>query len=257
MACGLVLTSFFTLTYFLTDLIQDDPYMLARVEEIMDDDVNVAPGKGSEGNFVGPLLKGEPSLLEIANLLGDDIERLMQSLSHMESQLKQKELKQESEVGSDEIKNRKLVNAQLESLFLTDGVDVQDSAEVDEGDEEDEHTEESEKLDDRYEQFQSVMEEAQDADSQGYVVQQTEANDNLSPSKIRTKKELVALSWAAFCTGDNNNVQREVHKIKALDMTNVIQRLQLASAVLRDEKKELNAKIALSSISKDGGDDKK
>jgi len=242
-----------------SDLIQEHPYMLARVVEILDDDINVAPGKGSTGledNFVSGPYKGESSPLDIANLLGDNIELLMQTLSDMESQLKDKKLKEKGEVGNDDIKNRKLVNAQLESLFLTDGVDVQDSLDEDEDEdnEEDEYTEGSDKLVDRYEQFKSVMEEAKDSDSQGYVIQQTDANDKLPQSKKRSKKELVAMSWAAFCTGNDNNVQHDVIKIQALDITNVIQRLQLASAMLRDEKKKLTM-IALGGILKDGGDD--
>ena len=43
----------------------------------------------------------------------------------------------------------------------------------------------------------------------------------------------------------------EIMKIQALDMTAPLQRLQLASAMLREEQKKLQAKLMLSSLSRD------
>ena len=44
-------------------------------------------------------------------------------------------------------------------------------------------------------------------------------------------------------------------KIQALDMTNVLQRLQLAAAMLREEKKKLKAKLSLAGIKGSSGNE--
>ena len=140
----------------------------------------------------------------------------------------------------------------------TDGVDMEETTYDDdeEGDEDDDDIIDEENLD-RYAQYQQAFEDAKETDTFGYVLQPTTAIDNLSQSQtnsssnkqtIRTPKDLAAISWAAFCTGDKNNIQRDVMKIQALDMVNVLQRLQLAAAMLREEKKKWVAKLALAGI---------
>lgn len=109
---------------------------------------------------------------------------------------------------------------------------------------------ENEKID-RVEQFRQAFENAKDIDTFGYVLPPT--LDILPKSlergaTFRTAKDLAAISWAAFCTGDQNNIAKDVIKIQALDTTNVLQRLQLAAAMLRDEKKKCRAKLALAGI---------
>jgi hypothetical protein len=113
---------------------------------------------------------------------------------------------------------------------------------------------------DRVTQFETAFESAKESDNQGYILQPSTATDNLSSSNkndnvLRTPKDLTAISWAAFCTGEPDNIQRQAIQIQALDMTNVIQRLQLASAMLREEQMSLKAKLALAGIKDgDGGD---
>lgn len=104
---------------------------------------------------------------------------------------------------------------------------------------------------DRVEQFRQAFENAKDVDTFGYVLPPT--LDILPKSvergaTVRTAKDLAAISWAAFCTGDQNNIARDVLKIQALDSNNVLLRLQLAAAMLRDEKKKCRAKLALAGI---------
>eukprot|EP00581_Thalassiosira_minuscula_P002442 CAMPEP_0183736074 /NCGR_PEP_ID=MMETSP0737-20130205/48442_1 /TAXON_ID=385413 /ORGANISM="Thalassiosira miniscula, Strain CCMP1093" /LENGTH=493 /DNA_ID=CAMNT_0025969989 /DNA_START=61 /DNA_END=1542 /DNA_ORIENTATION=- len=283
------------------ELIQEDPYMKARVVEIFDEDVSLQEGAVKEKS--SGAVKGESSPVEVASTVAGTIENLMVSLSSMEHKLKEiedgelkkkkqqeKQQKQqeksdggngmeEKDDGEDEVMNRRLLNAQLESLFMKDsseGVDL-DSSEgktiINEDDkyddeEEEDEDEEDDLLDDptnddnldRLAQFQKAFQHAKETDTFGYVVQPTTAIDDLSQTEyikqqtsstatnIRTPKDLTAISWAAFCTGDKNNIQRDVMKIQALDMSNVMQRLQLASAMLREEKKKLAAKLALAGI---------
>ena len=156
----------------------------------------------------------------------------------------------------------------------SEGIDVEDQAKADattssvvdededESDGEDDlqlNNDEDEEHLDRVAQFEEAFEGAKETDTFGYVVQPYNAVDNLSwpdqskkkkkqSSTMRTPKDLTAISWAAFCTGNRTDIQRDVMKIQALDMTNVLQRLQLASAMLRQEKKKLKAKLALAGI---------
>ena len=118
-----------------------------------------------------------------------------------------------------------------------------------------------EKLD-RVAQFQNAFETAKEIDTPRCLLQQITAINNLpqntssastsSATKcLRTLQDLNAISWAAFCTGEKGDVKRDVYKIQALDMTNVLQRLHLAAAMLREEKKRWRAKLALMGIKED------
>ena len=143
-----------------------------------------------------------------------------------------------------------------ESLFMQDsseGVDIENTAtdehddDDDDDDDEDESTEGSTDYDekmDRVAQFQKAFDNAVETDTFGYKTIKLQSEQ----AAIRTPKDITAISWAAFCTGDKSNMQREVMKIQALDMTNVLQRLHLAAAMLMEEKKKLRAKMALAGI---------
>jgi hypothetical protein len=168
-----------------------------------------------------------------------------------------------------------------ESLFMQDsnegGVDVDNNTEADDettddNDEEDEEENTSSEDDDetdennidRVAQFYQAFESAKEADTFGYISQSTTHADNLSKQTtdsnkgtIRNSKDLAAISWASFCTGEKNNLQRDVIKIQALDTTNVLQRLQLAAAMLREEKKKWKAKLALAGITDSGKTDER
>lgn len=267
-------------------LMQEEPYMQARVMELLDDDASVEGGVTGLRERANPAVSGESSPLSVASSVATNIESMVVSLASMELKLKLMEERTKKEgydttnadMGTgnggkdddDEVMNRRLVNAQLESLFMkesTEGVDMESAADgesknIDEEDEEEDDDDDEmmedyaeEKLD-RVAQFQKAFESAKEADTFGYVLQPaTTATDDLSrkgpeegPSSARTAKDLVAISWAAFCVGENDSIQREVLKIQALDITNVLQRLQLAAAMLREDKKKWKAKLALAGI---------
>lgn len=251
-----------------SDLLQEEPYMKAHVAEILDEDANMSSGSGMKEKVRGVgTVRGESTPLEVASLVAGNVENLLLSLASMEHRFKEaEERKRKSK--DEEAMNRRLVNAQLESLFMNDsveGVDFgssEDGAVGDDGGEEEEEDEfsEEEKDDDaldRVAQFERAFEDANESDTFGYVLQPSNAVDNLSQrttrsSAVRSPKDLTAISWAAFCTGDRNDLQRDVMKIQALDTTNVMQRLQLAAAMLREEKKKWTAKLALAEM-KDAG----
>jgi hypothetical protein len=138
-----------------------------------------------------------------------------------------------------------------------EGVDLDNAASDDgashDNEEEDDDERETDERTDRMTQFSQAFESAKEADTFGYILQSTNAPDNLSKQTkskqtIRNSKDLAAISWASLCTGEKNNLQRDVIKIQALDTTDVLQRLQLAAAMLREEKKKWKAKLALAGI---------
>jgi len=155
------------------------------------------------------------------------------------------------------------------------GVDVDnteaydDETTDDDNDEEDEEgenasSEEEDETDDennidRVAQFYRAFESAKEADTFGYIFQSTDPSKQTATDSnegtIRNPKDLAAISWASFCTGEKNNLQRDVIRIQALDTTNVLQRLQLAAAMLREEKKKWKAKLALAGITDSGNTD--
>jgi hypothetical protein len=116
----------------------------------------------------------------------------------------------------------------------------------DDDDEEEEGSEGFETLD-RRSRYHEAFENAKNSDTQGYISQTIDP----SKSSIRTIKDLTAISWAVFCTSDlahtteAEEIQHNVFRIQALDMTNVVQRLNLGAALLRMEKKKLKAKLAV------------
>ena len=154
------------------------------------------------------------------------------------------------------------VVALQESLFMQDsseGVDIENTATDDDDDDDEEDDDEDESAEgstdndekmDRVAQFQTAFENAVEIDTFGYKTIKLQSEQ----AAIRTPKDITAISWAAFCTGDTSNMQREVMKIQALDMTNVLQRLHLAAAMLMEEKKKLRAKMALAGIKESDSD---
>ncbi len=117
-------------------------------------------------------------------------------------------------------------------------------------DDEDDIIPEDEKID-RVKQFRQAFENAKETDTFGYVLPPTLdilLKSETTGEAVRTAQDLAAISWASFCTGEKNNIARDVMKIQALDTNNVLQRLQLAAAMLRDEKKKCRAKLASAGI---------
>jgi len=264
-----------------SDLIQEEPYIKARVVEVLDEEVCLevgdngikemsGSGEGGEG------VVGESSPVQVGSLIASTIENMLVSLSSMEHKLSMvKATTSEEESGGEEnvgksdnennddgVMNKRLEAARLEELFMKDsseGVDLESnkdttSNEEEEDEEEDDDYDDSEILD-RVAQFQQAFEDAKETDNQGYILQPTTATDNLSKDEqvvLRSPKDLTAISWAAFCTGPKDNskesIKRQAIQIQALDMTNVIQRMQLAAAMLREEQNSLKAKLALAGI---------
>ena len=271
------------------DLMQETPYFKAKVVEVTDEPVSLEVednvGLKEKGNSDNKVL-GESSPIQVGSLVASTIENLMVSLSSMEHKLnevkaskkdatttattttpqKKDDAVTNNEDNDDREMNTRLEAARLEELFMkdsTEGVDLESNASSENDEEEEEDDDEDEDdLDvvDRVAQFETAFESAKESDTQGYILQPSTATDNLSSSNkndnvLRTPKDLTAISWAAFCTGEPDNVQRQAIQIQALDMTNVIQRLQLASAMLREEQMSLKAKLALAGIKDgDGGD---
>jgi len=254
-----------------SDLLQEGPYMIARVVELVDEELS------SEDSLIG-----ESSALKVSSLVASNIENLMLSLASMEHKLKaveEKRYQERKETNDDEsrevnavkdgeegVMSRRIINAQLESLFMqesNEGVDVpssgqeEDDAIEDNEDEDDENAlpDESDEVIDRVAQFAAAFECAKEADTFGYIMPSTLAvPDNLlsKAGLSRNSKDLAGISWAAFCTGEKNNLRRDVIKIQALDMTNILKRLQLAASMLLEEKKRLKAKLALAGITDPG-----
>ena len=249
-------------------MLQEEPYFKATVCELLDEDLALE-GLKEKGNTE---LSGVSSPIEIASSIANNIENEMVSIANLEHKLKELESKSTSSStavvdearndedktadGKDEVMNRRLVNAQLENLFMqsdssTEGVDIENEAKAnnDELEEDDDDDLLEEEIDeskmDRVAQFQKAFEDAKETDTFGYVLQTINVNDK---STIRTPKDLTAISWAAFCTGKADNIQREVMKIQALDEINILKRLQLAAAMLREEKKVLRAKLSLAGV---------
>ena len=125
-----------------------------------------------------------------------------------------------------------------------ENVEVEPGEMIDEDEDEFESESESEEDDenmDRVARFQQALERAKEVDTFGYV------NPKQHDTSLRLPRDLTAISWAAFI-GDSNDVQLNIMKIQALDFTNVLQRLQLGAAMLREEEKKLKAKLALAGI---------
>jgi len=262
-----------------SDLIQEEPYIKARVVEVLDEEVCLEVGdngiKEMSGGEEGEGVVGESSPVQVGSLIASTIENMLVSLSSMEHKLSMmKATTSEEGSGDDEnvgksdnenddgVMNKRLEAARLEELFMKDsseGVDLESnkdttSNEEEEDEEEDDDYDDSEILD-RVAQFQQAFEDAKETDNQGYILQPTTATDNLSKDeqvRLRSPQDLTAISWAAFCTGPKDNskesIKRQAIQIQALDMTNVIQRMQLAAAMLREEQNSLKAKLALAGI---------
>ena len=271
-----------------SELIQEEPYIKARVVEVLDEVITLdvengikekSSGSGSDessSDTRNKRLSGVSSPQQVGSSVASTIENLMVNLSSMEHKLSQvkaktKEVADESDQtkiyddnknsddSGNEVMNTRLEAARLEELFMKDsneGLDLPDAANDDEVEEENEEEDDDidEDVSDRVKQFQEAFESARETDHQGYILQPTRAADNITDEKfaLRSPKDLTAISWAAFCTGSNDgskeSIQRQAMQIQALDMTNVIKRMQLASAMLREEQKNLKAKLALAGI---------
>lgn len=115
------------------DLLQEEPYMKARVVELLDEDVTMeGTGTGLKEKIrLDSKVVGESSPIEVASMVAGNIENMMVSLASMEHKLKEME-EQKKERGAkitaedfpnaekgtaggsdDEVMNRRILNAQL------------------------------------------------------------------------------------------------------------------------------------------------
>ena len=112
------------------DLLEEEPYMKARVAELCDEEMAV--GGLREKQSEDSTVVGESSALSVASSVGGNIENIMVSLARMEHQLKEMEkMKKKKTVegtgsrdgneggGGDEVMNRRMVNAQLVRIHLS------------------------------------------------------------------------------------------------------------------------------------------
>lgn len=104
------------------DLLQEEPYMKARVVEVVDGDTSAILGVKEKG--LPDRLRGESSPLEVASSVAGNIENLMVSLSSMEHRFKEMEDEKKRETArsaadvkedGEEVMDRRLLNAQLVS----------------------------------------------------------------------------------------------------------------------------------------------
>ena len=121
-------------------MLQEEPYFKATVCELLDEDLALE-GLKEKGSTE---LSGVSSPIEIASTIANNIENEMVSIANLEHKLKELESKTKSSTtavvddstgdedktadGKDEVMNRRLVNAQLENLFMqsdsSEGVDI-------------------------------------------------------------------------------------------------------------------------------------
>lgn len=108
---------------------------------------------------------------------------------------------------------------------------------------------------DRRKRFRRAYDVALATDTQGYQVFTTPATSESAPSTAdRTTPELVALSWAAFCTEILPEIDAAV-RIQALDCDNIFNRLKLASALMRQKKALLRARMEKAGLSVSADDE--
>lgn len=92
-------------------LLEEGPYMKARVVELVDEDVSLEGGGGSGlKERRGKLLNGESSPLEVASHVAGNIENLMVSLASMEHKLKVAE-EEEKEKNEEEEGKKFVINS--------------------------------------------------------------------------------------------------------------------------------------------------
>jgi hypothetical protein len=104
---------------------------------------------------------------------------------------------------------------------------------------------------DRRKRFRRAYDVALATDTQGYQVFATTSGiggGNVTSTADRTAPELVAISWAAFCTEVLPEMDAVV-RIQALDCENVFHRLKLASALMRQKKALLRSRMKKARLS--------
>ena len=109
---------------------------------------------------------------------------------------------------------------------------------------------------DRRKRFRRAYDVALATDTQGYQVfaKPATAGESAPTTAERTTPEVVALSWAAFCTEILSEIDAAV-RIQALDCDNIFNRLKLASALMRQKKAMLRARMEKAGFSVSADDE--
>lgn len=143
----------------------------------------------------------------------------------------------------DLIMQHRIRLAKLEDTYYDD---------TDEDEEDDEDDSSDVKVNDnidRRKRFRRAYDVALATDTQGYqVFAAPSTNERASNASDRTAPELVALSWAAFCTEVLPEIDAAV-RIQALDCDNVFHRLKLASGLMRQKRVLLRARMERAGLS--------
>ena len=156
----------------------------------------------------------------------------------------------------DLIMQHRIRLAKLEDTYYDDTYDNDDDEEEEENDDLSEgKVRDSDVYIDRRKRFRRAYDVAFATDTQGYQVFATpSAGDNATTTADRTAAELVALSWAAFCTEVLPEIDAAV-RIQALDCDDIFRRLKLASGLMRQKKALLRARMEKSGLSASADDD--
>jgi len=208
----------------LLELSQKEPYLKATCMEITD-------------HF--------PPSLELPNVLADNIETTLLTLSSMEHRFNQ----EASNKLEDEEMERRIAIAKLEDSFYMSQEDKDDDDKsldiVDDDDDDDDDDEVDTYLDlDRLGRFRQAFAISLASDTQGYRITSNSNNDNngdLSP------RELMAVSWAAFCT-ELVPSEEATYRIQAMDADHLFERLKLALFYLKEKKAQLEEKMTKAGI---------
>ena len=97
----------------------------------------------------------------------------------------------------------------------------------------DDEEEEEEDANDRRSRLERAFKVAKSTDSQGYTI----TNSDLP--NVRSIQDLTALSWAYFCC-ENDAMDIISYRLRAIESTNLIDRLNLALSMMIERKTQLN-----------------
>lgn len=161
--------------------------------------------------------------LRIANELADKLEDDFEAIVRLESkisELEENDINSEEGISEAAMKIR-MIEAEIESM---DDEDISDD--------EDEESDDDEDIDSRRRRFQESLRVALATDNQGYKF------SSQSDSAKRSLKDLTALSWAYFCT-EENDTDILSYRLRALEITDICERLKLARAMMSELRAEL------------------
>jgi hypothetical protein len=201
----------------LVQLEEDDEtaeYLKGWVTELWDD-------TGSEKRALNP------DTLRVANDLADKLEDEFEAILRLESKvsdMEQNDVKSQEGISDAAMKIR-LIEAEIESM---DDGDISY-----ENEEDDDEEEPDDDIDNRKSRFQESFRVALATDNQGYKILSSQ-----SEYVGRSLKDLTALSWAYFCSEDNS-ADILSYRLRALEITDVSERLALARTMMMELRSEL------------------